>query len=85
MSFNDREGDFCREYRLSQATSAEQTVACSINGKWETRVSHRIQAAVSQTYQTGSSASSAEIEQWFDENMVDIPFSTQMERKSLAK
>ena len=85
MSFKDRQGNFCREYRLSQSTGSEQTVACNINGKWETQVSDRIQAAVSQAYQTASSASSAEIERWLDENMVDIPFSTQMERKSLAK
>jgi len=85
MSFQDRQGNFCREYRLSQATVSEQAVACNISGKWETQVSDTLQVAVSSTYQPASSASSEKIERWLDENMDDIPFSTQMERKSLAK
>lgn len=85
MSFQDRQGNFCREYRLSKSTGNEQAVACNVNGKWETRVSDIIQVASNQTYQPASSASSEKIERWLDENMDDIPFSTQMERKNLAK
>ena len=85
MSFQDRQGNFCREYRLSKSTGNEQAVACNVNGKWETQVSDSIQVASSQTYQTASSASSEKIERWLDENMDDIPFSTHMERKNLAK
>lgn len=85
MSFKDRQGNFCREYRLSKSTVNEQTITCNISGQWETQVSDGTQTTVSQVYQTASSASSEKIERWLDENMDDIPFSTKMERKTLTK
>lgn len=85
MSFKDRQGNFCREYRLSQADGSEQTIACNIDGTWQTQISDAILLDNRQAYQTASSSSSEKIEAWLDENMADIALSIEIERRTLAK
>jgi len=85
MSFNDSSGHFCREYMVSRTSSREQSVACKIDGEWQTQISDSINLEGSNTYQPASGGHSTKVESWLDSNMASVAWSLDLERKNLNK
>lgn len=85
MSFNDNQGNFCREYVFSQSAQTEQRIACKVDGVWQTQISDSVVGVSGNNYQAASAGGSDKIEGWLDANMVGIPFSTKMEQENLNR
>ena len=83
MSFNNNDGVFCREYILNKSSIRVQGVACKLDNEWEIKISDSIGNVDNKSYIPASGVKSEKIEQWLDNNMADMSFSTNKEKEAL--
>lgn len=79
LTFIDQQGNYCRQYRVSETSNSAEGIACRINGKWESKVTVNIQDAQQQfDYQTASNGASI-LDQVLDSMMHGEAFDAQAE------
>lgn len=84
MSFNDNQGNLCREYFVSEESSAQHVVSCKIDGQWEAQVADSMALNPGQVFQPASGELSEEVENWLDANMGSDPLTPQQEQQRLV-
>lgn len=81
LTFNNYQGDYCRQFELSDATGASENIACRQQGKWQliTSVKQRQNQSASE-YQTASGGSVLEeaLEQMVKGNIFNAQTETEI-------
>lgn len=84
MSFDDNQGNLCREYFLSEEANAQHVIACKIDGLWEPQITDSIALTSGQVFQPASGTLSGAVEGWLDLNMASDPLTVQQEQARLS-
>ncbi len=83
MSFTDDQGNFCREYFVSNPQSANHLVSCKLDNRWQDQISDSVVMGSDQVFQLASGQLSDKVEQWLDSHMASDAMDTQQETSFL--
>ncbi len=87
VSFQNKDGAFCRQFIIEAAQQAKQAVACKTDDQWQLQIIVATKAPNhnNDSYQTASAASNRSMDHFIQNSMAEAPLSREEEQSAIAR